>query len=248
MASQCDPKGAADECAIVELRRYTLHPGARERLISLFEREFVETQEALGMRVIGQFRDLDVPDSFVWFRGFSDMEARKAALTSFYGGPVWAAHRDEANGTMVDSDNVFLLRPAKGNAGFNLGGHLRPELNDSPSVPGFFAMTIYHLKRAAEECFLDIFARKLLPQLSTLGVTSIATLVTEASANTFPRLPVREGEKVLVSLLRLGSGADFAEVRGRALAATADDAEITDQLVGEPDVSHLMATARSLVR
>ena len=248
MASQCDPKGAADECAIVELRRYTLHPGARERLISLFEREFVETQEALGMRVIGQFRDLDEPDSFVWFRGFSDMEARKAALTSFYGGPVWAAHRDEANGTMVDSDKVFLLRSAKGNAGFNLGGHLRPELNDSPSVPGFFAMTIYHLKRAAEECFLDIFARKLLPRLSALGVTSIATLVTEASANTFPRLPVREGEKVLVSLLRLRSGADFAEVRGRARAATADDAEITDQLVGEPDVSHLMATARSLVR
>jgi len=42
MASQCDPKGAADECTIVELRRYTLHPGARERLISLFEREFAQ--------------------------------------------------------------------------------------------------------------------------------------------------------------------------------------------------------------
>ena len=149
---------------------------------------------------------------------------------------------------MVDSDKVFLLRPAKGNVGFNLGGHLRVRTNDSPSVPGFFAMTIYHLKRAAEECFFDIFARKLLPRLSTLGVTSIATLVTEASANTFPSLPVREGEKVLVSLLRLGSGADFAEARGRALAATADDAEITDQLVGEPDVSHRLATARSLVR
>jgi hypothetical protein len=32
------------------------------------------------------------------------------------------------------------------------------------------------------------------------------------------------------------------------LAATADEAEIADQLVGEPVVSHLMATARSLVR
>ena len=211
MASQCDPD-AADECAIVELRRYTLHPDARERLIALFEREFVETQEALGMRVIGQFRDLDSPDSFVWFRGFSDMEARKAALTSL--GPVWAEHCEEANGTMVDSDDVFLLCPANRHAGFKLGGHLRPELNDSPSDPGLFAMTIYHLKLAAEECFLDIFARKLLPRLSTLGVTNIATLVTEASANTLPRLPVREGEKVLVSLLRLGGSADLPKSEG----------------------------------
>jgi hypothetical protein len=32
------------------------------------------------------------------------------------------------------------------------------------------------------------------------------------------------------------------------LAAAADEAEIADQLVGEPDVSHLMATACFLVR
>lgn len=37
-------------------------------------------------------------------------------------------------------------------------------------------------------------------------------------------------------------------VRGRVLAAAADEAEIADQLVGEPDVSHLMATACFLVR
>ena len=41
------------------------------------------------MTVIGQFRDLDNPDSFVWLRGFADMEARKRALTGFYSGPVW---------------------------------------------------------------------------------------------------------------------------------------------------------------
>lgn len=30
---------------IVELRQYTLHPGKRDTLIELFDREFVETQE-----------------------------------------------------------------------------------------------------------------------------------------------------------------------------------------------------------
>ncbi|HEU5251458.1 MAG TPA: NIPSNAP family protein, partial [Thermoanaerobaculia bacterium] len=56
----------AGHSAVVELRQYTLHPGTREVLIDLFEREFVESQEELGMSVIGQFRDLDDTNRFVW--------------------------------------------------------------------------------------------------------------------------------------------------------------------------------------
>ena len=40
------------------------------------------------------------------------MASRAQALQDFYGGPVWKAHRETANTTMVDSDNVLLLRPA----------------------------------------------------------------------------------------------------------------------------------------
>ena len=87
-------------CPIVELRQYTLHPGTRDVLIDLFDREFVESQEALGIRVIGQFRDVDDPDRFVWLRGFRDMPSRARGLTDFYGGPVWKAHREVANGTV----------------------------------------------------------------------------------------------------------------------------------------------------
>jgi NIPSNAP len=67
-------------CPIVELRQYTLHPGQRDALIELFDREFVESQEALGMKIIGQFRDLDNPNRFVWLRGFRDMRSRAQAL------------------------------------------------------------------------------------------------------------------------------------------------------------------------
>src|SRR5438105_1362157 len=94
-------------CPIVELRQYTLRPGTRDTLIELFDREFVESQEASGMRIIGQFRDLDNPDRFVWLRGFPDMATRAQVLQAFYGGPVWKAHRDIANATMIDSDNVL---------------------------------------------------------------------------------------------------------------------------------------------
>jgi hypothetical protein len=95
---------------IVELRQYLLKPGRRDELIELFDREFIASQEELGMRVLGRFRDLDRPDMFVWLRGFADLDARREGLTAFYSGPVWKQHGRAANATMIDSDNVLLLR------------------------------------------------------------------------------------------------------------------------------------------
>ncbi len=86
-------------CPVVEVRQHTLHPGGRNALIELFEREFIDSQEASGIGVVGQFRDLDDPERFVWLRGFQSLEARGAALAAFYGGPVWEAHRGAANAT-----------------------------------------------------------------------------------------------------------------------------------------------------
>ena len=83
------------------------------------------------MTIIGQFRDLDRPDMFVWLRGFDGMDARKSALTAFYDGPVWAAWRDAANATMIDSDDVLLLKPAWPGADFNLSGLHRSALPDT---------------------------------------------------------------------------------------------------------------------
>src|SRR5512134_3473129 len=101
---------ASAEDAIFELRQYVLHPGQRDVLVDVFDDNFVEGQEATGMRIIGQYRDLGDPDRFVWLRSFSDMAARKGALPDFYSGPIWKAHGRAAAGTMVDSDNVLLLR------------------------------------------------------------------------------------------------------------------------------------------
>ena len=76
-----------------ELRQYSLHPGQRDVLIELFEREFIEPQEAVGTRLLGQFRDFERPNRFIWLRGFSDLRTRGESLRAFYGGPVWKAHR-----------------------------------------------------------------------------------------------------------------------------------------------------------
>jgi hypothetical protein len=34
--------------------------------------------------------------------------------------PVWKAHREVANATMIDSDNALLLRPARPGSGFRV--------------------------------------------------------------------------------------------------------------------------------
>ena len=113
-----DGDQAAD--TVFELRQYTLHPGQRDILVDVFDDNFIEGQEADGMRIIGQNRDLDDPDRFVWLRSFRDMEARKVALTQFYSGPVWKAHGRVAAGTMVDAGNVLLLRPFRPDTTFAL--------------------------------------------------------------------------------------------------------------------------------
>ena len=65
---------------VVELRQYTLAPGRRDALIDLFEAEFIEPQQACGIRIVGTFRDLDDPQKFVWIRSFPDMERRARSL------------------------------------------------------------------------------------------------------------------------------------------------------------------------
>ncbi|MCE7009714.1 NIPSNAP family protein [Kibdelosporangium philippinense] len=97
---------------IVELRQYTLKPGARDTLVDIFEKHFIHTQQAVGITLIGLFYDLDNPDKFVWLRGFEDMEQRRNALIAFYEqGEAWRTHGRAANATMIDSDDVLLLEP-----------------------------------------------------------------------------------------------------------------------------------------
>ena len=187
---------------VMELRQYAMQPGRRDDLVELFEREFIEPQEAVGMHVIGQFRDLDAPDRFVWLRGFAGMPVRAEALEGFYSGPTWKRHREAANATIVDSDDVLLLRPARAGSGFAKSPMQRPSPHASTTRDGVIEAGICSLDAAADDGFLDRFERRLAPRLQAAGAELIGLYVTEASANTYPRLPVREGEPVLVWFAR----------------------------------------------
>lgn len=187
---------------VIELRRYVMKPGRRDDLIALFERSFIESQEACGMLPIGHFRDLDDPQSFVWFRGFPDMERRRRALEAFYlESRAWLDNRDAANDTMVDSDNVLLLRPARAHSGFNLQG-LRREGGGA-----YVAAAVFMLEEAAPEGLVASFEREVLPDLGR-HAGRVVSLVSEERENDFARLPVRREPAFVVA----GSCADLHEL------------------------------------
>ena len=241
---------------VVELRQYTLKPGQRETLIALFDREFVETQEATGMTVIGQFRDVDRPDMFVWLRGFDDMEARKDALSAFYGGPIWAAHRDAANATMIDSDDVLLLKPAWPGAKFDLSGLRRQAvaeaetMSDESRLPGFVEISIHHLQPGKEAGFTERFRTEAVPRLAANGARLLGAFVTESAENTFPRLPVRIGENVFLSAIGFDNEDGHVFSRASLAASPALQAfqRSAEQSLARPtEVLRLSPTARSLL-
>lgn len=228
---------------VLELRQYTLHPGRRDDLIDLFDRELVEPQEAVGAQVLGQFRDLDDDDRFVWLRGFADMATRGTALPAFYGGPVWQANSDKANDTMIDSDDVLLLRPV---VDVDLSGRVRG------GAPTFVTITIYHLPAGGEDAFLDFFADAVQPWLVDTGAQPVAVLRTLRAENNFPALPFRADANVVAwigSFPGQDAAAEHVRQLGRETRWTYDVLpELTRRLACPPEQLQLSPTSRSLLR
>ena len=72
-------------------------------------------------------------------------------------------------------------------------------------------MTIQALDGPPGPDFAARFEDEVRPSLEAVGARVAAWMVTEASPNTFPRLPVREGEQVLVWVGRFADVAAHAE-------------------------------------
>jgi hypothetical protein len=238
-------------CPTIELRQYTLHSGKRDVLIDLFDREFVESQEALGMKIIGQFRDLANPNRFVWLRGFRDMPSRAQALKDFYGGPVWKAHREAANATMIDSDNVLLLHQATPTSGFPFGNRERALVGANEARSDLIAVTIYYFNAPVDAGFVQFFEKTVEPAVTGSSATVLAYFVTEHSENTFPALPVREGENVFVWFARFIDPAAYE----RHIAALTQcppwrdgvSKQLKRRLKRSPKILKLSPTTRSLL-
>jgi hypothetical protein len=238
---------------VIDLRQYTLFPGVRNEFIELFDRELVETQEAVGIRVIGQFRDLGDPNRFVWIRGFPDMPARARALMAFYAeNEAWKKHSSQARSMLIDSSDALLLKPARSNSGFVLPPRSdRPGMHSSPS-DGVVAASIYTLGSAADTGFADFFDSAAAPLITAAGGSILASFMTENSPNNFPALPLREGENVYVSFCAyrdLSAYHDALALLGRNDTWRREIwPALLQRIHSRPQVLRLVPTSRSQVR
>jgi hypothetical protein len=230
---------------VLELRQYTLKPGARPDLVRLFEGELVEPQEAAGMRLGGLFLDRDDPDRFVWFRGFEDVSARRLALESFYDGPVWKQFRDAANATMLDSDDVLLLRPTEPARPAPDPAAERPAADTAGPSDAWVTVSVYvhppdpHLTTWLTEEFHAAAEQQLR--------VPVATYRTEPAENNFPALPVRP-DNVFVWMAAFTGQQEYVVARRRLEESRAWQNDISPRLEAQLTARQylrLRPTARS---
>ena len=158
---------------------------------------------------------------------------------------MWKSKRGAANATIVDSDNVLLLKPASMNDGF----HAAPA---HAGEGGIIGATSYYLGGVDAQAFAAFFDRSVRPRIEELGATPIARLVTEEAPNNFPRLPVREHERAFVWFARwpnVDAERVFA-TRFAALSGWRDEApeSILPALMRKPERLRLAPCAKSELR
>lgn len=250
MAAQADTSAAP---TVLELRQYKIVAGRRDTMINVFESKFIESQEQVGMRLLGQFRDLDDPDRFTWMREFANVGVRAKALNDFYTGPVWQAHRNEANPLLEDNDNVLLLRPATAQLALTSPPSSdRAAFGAPPRPVGLVVATIYYLWKDPAEGFTEFFTSKLAPELVTAGLPVLGAYVIEPTPNDFPKLPVRQHEKVFVWFTRVADASTHdkacANLDARLKSNGSLGRELAKYQERQAQILRLAPTPRSLLR
>jgi hypothetical protein len=146
---------------------------------------------------------------------------------------------------------VLLLKPAHAEAELPKVSIARPVLGETVAC-GALCIGTCSLTEPAEQSFVARFERQLAPLLRQHGAELLAQYVTDASENTFPRLPVREGEQMFVWLARFADvaalDAHLTALRTDAAWQEAIVAAMLEELRHPPELQRLMPTARSELR
>ncbi len=192
---------------VIELRRYVIKDGGREKFARYFESYFPEAFEQLGAIAFGEFLERNNPSRFTWLRGFHNMDARAIINSEFYYGPLWREHQKTMNDLLIDSDDVLLLRP----------------LHEIPVLPA--VDPVVEEKGAQGIVVAQIFAVKpdQLEQFTTqveeqfalyrnAGGREAGVLVTLAEKNNFPQLPLRTDGPYVVWIGLLSGDQQLAQL------------------------------------
>jgi quinol monooxygenase YgiN len=182
---------------VIELRNYLLKPRVCERFSNYFEDHFIDSQNLLHGFVLGQFRIKGDEDRFFWIRGFEDMQTRLTFLRKFYEqGEVWKQFGSGANDMMIDSDNVYLLKPL-GSESFGY--------DEFAKGKGIVVIESCFVRPNHRDELADLFQANHTPHLKSEPILCVS----EMAENDFPRLPVIQDENLLVAITVFRDESDY---------------------------------------
>lgn len=183
---------------VLEIRNYLLKPDLTNKFSDYFHTKFVAPMNELGGYTLGEFKINSVNDRFVWFRGFADMKTRLKFLNDFYcNSATWKEYGKGANEMMINSDNVYLLRP------------LKKEVNSILLTDKIFTVVDFYICNGTLEKVINLFDTTYIPFLKNLKIEDITLWVSELTENDFPRLPVFQDKNLLVSIVHYQDENEF---------------------------------------
>lgn len=230
---------------VVELRRYTIKPGARATFARYFETWFPDAFQQLGAIAFGQFCERGQPDRFTWLRGFKDMDARLAVNQAFYSGPVWAEHKPAVNGLIADSDDVLLLCPARPDSSVRAMCAVDP-VTELHGAQGIAVAQIFKVRADMRDAFLPK-AEAAFANYRGEGVIEAGVLKTLDVPNNFPQHPIRTDGSFVVWLGVLRDQRVLAAL-GPAFDAAAESLAGSGMLDGATELVILDPCQRSRLR
>lgn len=189
---------------VLELRNYVTKPGQRDKFISYFEANFIDSQNALGGYILGQFRVEGADDNFFWIRGFNDMASRSRYLPEFYRGEFWKQRRNYVNDMLINNDNVYLLKPLSLSEDQS---DTAVNSNEFGKKKGLVVVDYYVANTRLKE-LIEFFRSKYISFLKSNDI-STTSWVSELTENDFPALPVFQDKNLLVTITPFKDEAEY---------------------------------------
>jgi len=231
------------EFPMVELRRYKVQPGERERFALTFDAYFPEAFQQIGGIVFGQGLERRNDTWFTWLRGFPSYDARAEGLWAMYSGPLWKEHAARMNDRLLDAGNVLLLRPLAPGRGLRV----LPAVDVvSERAGGIVVMQVFAVQPGKVDALAGR-AEESFGAYRAAGAREAGVLVSLERPNNFPRHAARDDGPFLVWVGVVKDDAilnEVAALAGRAATSLA----ASGLLRGDAEWVAIDPTSRSRLR
>ncbi len=99
---------------VIEMRKYKLKPGCRERFLEIFRAKSVPAHDEIGMKILGPFLSIEDADTFFFMRGFPDLQSREPMKAKFYESELWKRDLENVLMPMIERYDVTLVNDPDG--------------------------------------------------------------------------------------------------------------------------------------